>query len=122
VIVSFSNRQFYSKAVQAWRDGTGYSRTLLVKSYFLAVAGFTEPEAVTEVILPGSPLPDAHVDLFVCSFLLVASWPRLLSSLSACAAKSVCMHAGVCVCVGGGAGERDVRVCVRAYVHVQACA
>ena len=30
-IVSFSNRMFYEKAVSGWRDGTGYSRSQLVK-------------------------------------------------------------------------------------------
>jgi len=48
-IISFSNRQFYNKAIAAWRDGTGYSRSQLVKSYFSAVSGFTAPELVTEV-------------------------------------------------------------------------
>jgi hypothetical protein len=117
VIVSFSNRQFYSKAVQGWRDGTGYSRTLLVKSYFLAVAGFTEPEAVTEVTLPCFPFPlllpvpprDPHLFfVFACVFLLVASWPAVLSYLSACAAWSVCVYGG---------GRRGARMF--AYVHVQ---
>lgn len=48
-IMSFSNRLFYQKAISAWRDGSGYSRSTLVKSYFQAVEGFTQPEAVTEV-------------------------------------------------------------------------
>ena len=49
VIMSFSNRMFYQKAVAAWRDGTGYSRVQLVKQYFSCISGFTEPEVVTEV-------------------------------------------------------------------------
>ena len=49
VIITFSNRLFYEKAIAAWRDGSGYSRSQLVKSYFQAVSGFTQPEAVTEV-------------------------------------------------------------------------
>ena len=48
-IMTFSNRQFYEKAISAWRDGSGYSRSGLIKSYFQAVEGFTQPEAVTEV-------------------------------------------------------------------------
>ena len=43
-VISFSNRMFYDKAIAAWRDGTGYSRASLVKSYFSAVDGFTEAE------------------------------------------------------------------------------
>jgi ubiquinone/menaquinone biosynthesis C-methylase UbiE len=34
VIITFSNRLFYEKAIAAWRDGTGYARCQLVKSYF----------------------------------------------------------------------------------------
>jgi SAM-dependent methyltransferase len=47
VIISFSNRLFSSKAIAAWRDGTGYSRTQLVKSYINAIAGFATPAVVT---------------------------------------------------------------------------
>eukprot|EP00232_Nephroselmis_pyriformis_P024242 CAMPEP_0182872978 /NCGR_PEP_ID=MMETSP0034_2-20130328/12046_1 /TAXON_ID=156128 /ORGANISM="Nephroselmis pyriformis, Strain CCMP717" /LENGTH=217 /DNA_ID=CAMNT_0025005601 /DNA_START=42 /DNA_END=695 /DNA_ORIENTATION=+ len=54
VIMSFSNRMFYQKAIAAWREGGGYSRVSLVKSYFQCVAGFTEPEVVTEVNGDGS--------------------------------------------------------------------
>lgn len=46
VIVSFSNRMFYQKAIAAWRDGTEKSRVELVKSYFKSVPGFTTPEVV----------------------------------------------------------------------------
>ena len=52
-IISYSNRMFYEKAVSVWRDGTGYSRTQLVKSYFQNVNGFTEPEVITEVLPDG---------------------------------------------------------------------
>jgi SAM-dependent methyltransferase len=45
-IVSFSNRMFYQKAIQVWRDGTDLERLELVKGYFRAVPGFTEPEAI----------------------------------------------------------------------------
>lgn len=45
-IFSFSNRMFYHKAIQVWREGTELSRVELVKGYFRAVPGFTEPETV----------------------------------------------------------------------------
>jgi hypothetical protein len=46
VIVSFSNRMFYQKAIAAWRDGTETSRVELVKTYFQKVSGFTPPEII----------------------------------------------------------------------------
>lgn len=49
VIITFSNRLFYSKAIQAWRDASGYARTQLVKEYFSSIAGFTQPEVVTDL-------------------------------------------------------------------------
>ncbi|KAF6253890.1 S-adenosyl-L-methionine-dependent methyltransferase [Scenedesmus sp. NREL 46B-D3] len=51
-ILTFSNRMFYDKAISAWRDGTGYGRCQLVKQYFQAVEGYTEPEVVQQVPLP----------------------------------------------------------------------
>ncbi|MBW4682865.1 MAG: class I SAM-dependent methyltransferase [Microcoleus vaginatus WJT46-NPBG5] len=45
-IISFSNRMFYHKAIQAWRDGSEASRVELVKSYFQSVPGFSKPEVV----------------------------------------------------------------------------
>lgn len=45
-IISFSNRMFYQKAIQAWRDGSEGDRIELVKSYFVAVPGFSAPEVV----------------------------------------------------------------------------
>ncbi|MBD2035993.1 class I SAM-dependent methyltransferase [Leptolyngbya sp. FACHB-321] len=45
-IISFSNRMFYQKAIQAWRDGTEGDRVKLVTGYFAAVPGFTKPEVV----------------------------------------------------------------------------
>lgn len=45
-IISFSNRMFYQKAIQAWRDGTESSRVELVKQYFQAVPGFSKPEVI----------------------------------------------------------------------------
>lgn len=47
VIVSFSNRMFYQKAIQVWRDGSEASRVELVKQYFTSVPGFTTPEVIT---------------------------------------------------------------------------
>ena len=57
-IFSFSTRMFASKAIQAWRDGTPYSRVSLVKQYFAAVRGFGAPELVDGVPLAfdASPL------------------------------------------------------------------
>ncbi|MCC0176960.1 class I SAM-dependent methyltransferase [Waterburya agarophytonicola K14] len=53
VIISFSNRMFYQKAIAAWRDGTDRDRINLVRKYFHSVDGFTEPE----VIIQQSTLP-----------------------------------------------------------------
>jgi SAM-dependent methyltransferase len=52
-IISFSNRMFYQKAIQAWRDGSENDRVNLVKGYFKAIPGFGEPE----VIVRESSLP-----------------------------------------------------------------
>jgi SAM-dependent methyltransferase len=54
-IVSFSNRMFYQKAIQAWRDGEESDRTKLVFKYFASVPkGFTRPELNANV-QPSSP-------------------------------------------------------------------
>lgn len=53
VIISFSNRMFYQKAIQAWRDGSEGSRVELVKRYFAATPGFSPPE----VVVRRSPTP-----------------------------------------------------------------
>ncbi|WP_017652250.1 class I SAM-dependent methyltransferase [Fortiea contorta] len=45
-IISFSNRMFFQKAIQAWRDASEATRVELVKRYFTSVPGFTAPEAV----------------------------------------------------------------------------
>lgn len=52
-IFSFSNRMFYQKAIQAWRDGSETSRVQLVKGYFSSVTGFSTPE----IIARQSPIP-----------------------------------------------------------------
>ena len=46
VVVSFSNRMFYQKAIAAWRDNSDLGRVTLVKSYFKSVAGFREVQAI----------------------------------------------------------------------------
>ena len=46
-IISFSNRMFYQKAIEAWREGSEVSRVQLVKSYFESVPGFSQPEVIT---------------------------------------------------------------------------
>jgi SAM-dependent methyltransferase len=45
-IISFSNRMFYQKAIQAWREGSEASRVALVKNYFKAIPGFSKPEVI----------------------------------------------------------------------------
>ncbi len=53
-IFSFSNRMFYHKAIEAWRDGSETDRVELVKGYFQSVSGFSEPESIVHV----SQVPD----------------------------------------------------------------
>jgi SAM-dependent methyltransferase len=53
LIVSFSNRMFYQKAIAIWRDTDDLRRIELVKAYFRSVSGFSEPE----VIINQSGLP-----------------------------------------------------------------
>jgi len=48
VIVSYSNRMFYQKAIEAWRDGSEKSRVALVERYF-SNAGFTRIETIAKV-------------------------------------------------------------------------
>jgi len=47
-IISFSNRMFFQKAIQAWRDASEAQRVELVKSYFAAIPGFTTPEVIVQ--------------------------------------------------------------------------
>lgn len=47
VIVSFSNRMFYQKAIEVWRDGTEDQRVQLVQSYIRSVEGFSRPEVIS---------------------------------------------------------------------------
>jgi SAM-dependent methyltransferase len=53
-IFSFSNRMFYNKAIEAWRDGSESDRVKLVKGYFQSVKGFSPPESIVYV----SQVPD----------------------------------------------------------------
>lgn len=46
VIISFSNRMFYQKAISAWRDATDRQRIHLVKSYFQSVPNFSPPQII----------------------------------------------------------------------------
>ncbi|MFM7324846.1 MAG: class I SAM-dependent methyltransferase, partial [Nodosilinea sp.] len=48
VIVSFSNRMFYQKAIAAWREGSEAERVSLVRRYVQSVAGFSPPEVMTQ--------------------------------------------------------------------------
>ena len=45
-IVSFSNRMFYQKAIEAWRESSESDRVELVRRYFAAVPGFSKPETI----------------------------------------------------------------------------
>ncbi|CAN8269787.1 unnamed protein product [Cochlearia groenlandica] len=53
LIVSFSNRMFYDKAVRVWRDGTEYGRVQLVVQYFQSIQGFTQPYIIRQQPPPG---------------------------------------------------------------------
>jgi SAM-dependent methyltransferase len=53
-IFSFSNRMFYNKAIEAWREGSESDRVELVKGYFQSVKGFSPPESIVYV----SQVPD----------------------------------------------------------------
>lgn len=46
VIVSFSNRMFFQKAIAIWRDNSETGRAELVKNYFQAIPGFSTPETI----------------------------------------------------------------------------
>lgn len=55
-IVSFSNRMFYQKAIEAWRDGSEADRVRLVKGYFDSVPGF-QGFSIPDVIAVRSEVP-----------------------------------------------------------------
>ncbi len=48
-IVSFSNRMFFQKAIQAWRDASEAERVELVKRYFDSVPGFEAVKVIQRV-------------------------------------------------------------------------
>ncbi len=64
MIVSFSNRMFFQKAIQAWRDGNDAMHIQLVKSYFASVPSFSPAEVVARPTKPtlmsflGAPTAD----------------------------------------------------------------
>ena len=74
-VFSFSTRMFATKAIQAWRDGTPYSRVQLVRAYFAAVRGFEAPEVVTEVPLPGADTPLGQLGGALSRFLGLSGDP-----------------------------------------------
>jgi SAM-dependent methyltransferase len=45
-IVSFSNRMFFHKAIQAWRDGSEEDRLALVQAYIRSVPGFEVEDSI----------------------------------------------------------------------------
>ncbi|KST68021.1 class I SAM-dependent methyltransferase [Mastigocoleus testarum] len=45
-IISFSNRMFFQKAIQVWRENSEATRVELVKRYFKSVEGFSSPEVI----------------------------------------------------------------------------
>lgn len=46
VIVGFSNRMFFQKAIAIWRDNSETGRVELVQKYFQAIPGFSTPETI----------------------------------------------------------------------------
>lgn len=62
VIVSFSNRMFFQKAIQIWREGSDGDRLNLLQDYIKAVPGFKEPIVYQNpgisALLPWFPGPD----------------------------------------------------------------
>jgi SAM-dependent methyltransferase len=46
-VISFSNRMFFQKAIQAWRDASEAARVELVRGYFASVPGFTTSEVIS---------------------------------------------------------------------------
>jgi SAM-dependent methyltransferase len=47
-IISFSNRMFPHKAINAWRDGGDEQHLELVCNYFRSVPGFSEPQIIAQ--------------------------------------------------------------------------
>lgn len=72
-IVSFTNRMFWEKAIQLWRDSNDYGRIQLVKQYFMSVRtenmalGFTAPTLVEDP--SGTTVVKQSLGTLVSSFL-----------------------------------------------------
>jgi SAM-dependent methyltransferase len=67
-IVSFSNRMFPNKAINAWRDGGDEQHLELVSNYFRSAGGFSEPEIVAHRgggLLPWLSLTDPFYAVIV---------------------------------------------------------
>jgi SAM-dependent methyltransferase len=45
-IISFSNRMFFQKAIQLWREASELQRVEIVKRYFQSVPGFSDIEVI----------------------------------------------------------------------------
>ncbi|CAH2055385.1 unnamed protein product [Thlaspi arvense] len=77
LIVSFSNRMFYEKAIKAWRDGTEYGRVQLVVQYFQSIQGFTQPEIIRQQPpgRAGGGGPEKPVFNWFMGFIGLASTP-----------------------------------------------
>jgi Methyltransferase domain len=45
-IFSFSNRMFFQKAIQLWRDSSEAQRVKIVERYFKSIPGFATPEII----------------------------------------------------------------------------
>merc|ERR1712146_382593 len=55
VIVSFSNRMFYTKAIKKWRQEEERGRVELVQSYMDNVSGFTQTQVIKSSRIDGDP-------------------------------------------------------------------
>ncbi|EOA31193.1 hypothetical protein CARUB_v10014360mg [Capsella rubella] len=82
LIVSFSNRMFYEKAIRVWRDGSEYSRVQLVVQYFQSIEGFTQPEIIRQ---QQPPPGSAQTSLFtwLMGFIGFASTPNPFNAVIA---------------------------------------
>lgn len=56
LLVTFSNRCFPSKAIRAWRERDDAGHVALVRGYFPAAGGWTEPEVASHTPAWGDPL------------------------------------------------------------------
>ncbi|KAI8113519.1 hypothetical protein M9435_003520 [Picochlorum sp. BPE23] len=56
-IISFTNRMFWEKAIQYWRQTNDYGRVQLVKQYFTSIDGFLPPTQVQPATRTQNKLP-----------------------------------------------------------------